>query len=327
MIFTGLLKSEKIRNKTSLRRSLRELEYSLTPKDFAGLWTSMDFDDYYAEHVRSKQQDPTALKKALLDLFDLEGRFDRGELSFPCDIQGSFTTARMETQQDLFYGCFDVEILFYVIENDLDRFADQCCDFGMRLSEKYRNINIRVDLNASSPCTAPYSEHYGRFPVGGAEILQESLFKDYMRHLYISEVGWGHIVCGKTRGLAECPFAESDPDALNIREIGNGAVFIRPKNPLSKVTISDLKQIKKYLYPVIMPRSEEWSFPGPFRKHWEAVPVFEKELTVTENTVTFRHFGQIDPNKACQAMNLDLEKLERFYAEQKNLLNNKRSKR
>ena len=303
-LFNGYLTSDRIYNKTTLRRFERQIDRAfLTP--CRGTRYSVDFLDYYNAMVLSERNDPEQFKIALLNLFNLEGRIYQGEI-LCSDMQGLFSCAPLTAAEKLFYGSFNLDISCYTLWEELDYWANRLFDFGKKLSERFQNINVYVDLNNRA---TPYTDYYGQYVNSSAPIFQRSFLRNYLCYFYNTEIGWGHIICDKTRKLGLNLIANADDNGISSEEIRGGAIAIKSTVPISTYSISDRKTMKKCIYKTVMPRENTINLEWKLRRYWEYVPVFENELFITDQGVKFKHYGEIELEYICRALSVDPNKL------------------
>lgn len=297
--FTGYLKSDIVYNKTTLRKFERQIDNKLLFVPTLGTRWSVDFSEYYSTMVLSQKDDSELYKRALLNLFDLEDRIYQGEMIHP-DMQGLFSVTPVA--ENSFFGAFDMNISCYSLENELDDWANRMFDFGVYISERFPNVNAYVDLNSTD---SPYTEYYGRYIDHNTPIPQQGLLLNYLRSFYNTEIGWGHIICDKTRKLG-LTLTASDNSRVLCKELSSGAIAIRSNVPIGKYSICDRKVLKKCIYNTVMPRQNTIHYDWKLRRYWEYVPVFEDEVFITKAGVKFQHYGEFDTDFLCRETGIDL---------------------
>ena len=181
------------------------------------------------------------------------------------------------------------------------------CDFGRIIAEKYPRTNIRVELNTYGD--TPYSCYYGLYPSQDDLILKGTHLRFFSQNIYVTEVGWAHFISKETRTLGKLNLAGEDRDLLQVEELPNGALLVRAKRPVSEMKMADLKAVKRCIYELILPREQKMDIKIRLRSEWEYVPVFENELSVTDEGYLFKHFGTIDAAHLCELAMIEPQKL------------------
>ena len=283
----GNVRCDTVYNKATFRRFEREKCYPQIPHSLAGSRSSVDYpknaplpNDIDAVHA----------------IFDLEGRYDLGESEAP-DVLGGVVAVPHECNQRRFSVEFFLELPKYCLEEALDQAADSFLKFGIRLSQNFPNTNISIDLNARRE---PYSFYFGRYPLSGSKRFSFIDWTRSLRCLYITEPGWAHILSEKTRKLGiRQPIPE---DRLMLCELQNNALLLRTDIAISKLTVSQRKQLKRCLYQTILPRSNQLDLKCGLRLFWEEVPVMEDEITFGDNSITFVHYGAPNEELLCESL-------------------------
>ena len=295
----GYVKSEIVYNKKTYKEFER---YKTHPANslraFPGGDMSIDYTKYYYRNVKPYARDPVSYKKALLRLFDLEGRVHLGEY-YTQDIHGSCWKYKQKGADNLFLGEFSLEAGFYCLGEEADTWAERMLKFGKQLSEKYENVNIQIEINPSSKA---YARYYGEYLKRGPLDQNDSLLQACATHLYFTGVGWAHIASPATLELETVRFVDPKSDTVHEEKLANGARMIRVNTPISGVRIYDLKDMKRHIYSLIMPRKNKPGVQERPRCYWEMIPVFDNELTIIDGEFHLEHKGNIDQQKVYDLM-------------------------
>ncbi len=293
---------DRIYNKSSFRKYERDKILSIIPPSSHSDLESIDFAEYYDKEVAPLLGNNIQAKDALLKLLNLEGKYPRGLGLIP-DIFAHFSSAPMY-KDNMFYGEYTLFISSYCLGKDLDYWAGILCEFGKSILKKFANTNIRIELNPK--WGKFYSFYFGQYPSQGDKMLHEIPFREHTRAIYVTEIGWAHLLCKRTLELGTINPKRSAACFFNnsvIKEkLEGGGLFVRASKPLSLAGVQDLKSVKSYLYDIVMPRSRTLSLAWKIRSNWQIVPVFDDELTIVGNTATFTHFGSINTEKLCQLL-------------------------
>jgi hypothetical protein len=188
-----------------------------------------------------------------------------------------------------------LQIPFYCLCDEVDLWGERFYELGKELAETFPNTNAYIEVGHTH--AGSYTCYFGSNRVGFNTVPDVSFLHLYLQELYLTEIGWAHFISKKTRTLIEGSQQPTD-DRILLTELKEGGQAVRVRNPVSTATISDLKSMKRYLYPMVIPRTHTFPLDWPLRRYWEYVPVFEDELTITEKGVQFQHHCQIDVDKA-----------------------------
>ena len=289
----GNVLCDRVYNKATLRKHVREVCYPAIPPKVFGSRQSVDHAEYYETHVIPFMNDPEQLKKAVQNLFDLENRVYLASCQYP-DLFAFISSSPMEST-NLFHGEFGLQIPFYCLCDEVDLWGERFYELGKELAETFPNTNAYIEVGHTH--AGSYTCYFGSNRVGFNTVPDVSFLHLYLQELYLTEIGWAHFISKKTRLLIEGNTQPTD-DRIFLTELKGGGQAVRVRNPVSTATISDLKSMKRYLYPMVIPRTHTFPLDWPLRRYWEYVPVFEDELTITEKGVQFQHHGQIDVDKA-----------------------------
>ncbi len=301
---TGNVICDRVFNIASLKKYERDKKASSLSSLPRGAIASTDYVTYYEKHIIPVLDNDARTKSAVLRLLNLQGKTSRGTGLIP-DIIAHFSCIPM-CKNGLFYGRFTLYIARYCLGEDLDCWAESFCKFGKDLAQKSEHTNIHIELN---PCWGDfYSFYFGQYPSQNDTALIDTPLRNYVRALYTTEVGWAHFLCRETRELCEANSTKCVnrlvDNLIEVEEIKGGGLFVRAKKPISLADISDLKAIKRYIYEMIMPRSQTLSIDWRIRSKWQRVPVFSEELTVVRGRCFFNHNGKINIEKASRLLEI-----------------------
>lgn len=195
-----------------------------------------------------------------------------------------------EVDGPTFCGHVLFQFAAYVVENEIDSWAEQLKQLALRMQALIGNINIHIMLNSGRE---PYSRYYGSYNETLA--TRNDQLELFSRMIYLTEIGWTNILCNATRNLGVC----SDPDSeLCITELENGGLLVGSSEAIVDTGVGTLRKIKTVLYPAILPRKRSHqSHCMIIRPLWEVVPVFDDEITFSEQSIVFEHHGEIDSGK------------------------------
>lgn len=289
----GNVLCDRVYNKTTLRKYEREVCYPAIPPKTLGSWQSVDHAEYYETQVMPCMNNPEQLKQAVQKLFDLENRVYLASCQSR-DLLAFISSSPMESTNH-FHGEFGLEIPFYCLCDEVDLWGERFYELGKQLVEAFPNTNAHIEVGDTH--AGSYTCYFGSSRVGFNTVPEVPFLHLYLQELYLTEIGWAHFISKKTRLLIEGNTQPTD-ERIFLTELKGGGQAVRVRNPVSTATISDLKSMKRYLYPMVIPRTHTFPLDWPLRRYWEYVPVFEDELTITEKGIQFQHHGQIDVDKA-----------------------------
>ena len=293
LMMQGNVICNSVYNKKTFRAYIREVEYPRFPRERIGEDASIDYESYYQAHIRNCFGNPEILKSAILDLFNLEGKIHLGESQQP-DLFGHLAVFPVgHTKEQLFCGEFRFSVPIFCLGEELDAIAEEFLTFGVELCSRFDNTNVQIQLNADEGI---YSSYFGQFHSNDCS-AENVMFRHYARQFYLPEIGWANIICKNSSQLGIDMPSETARTNLTVKPIAGGGTMVRVNRPISKASIADLKNVKRVIYHMVLPRSntlqlEDWH---P-RCKWEVVPIFPEELTVSDCCITLRHFGSIDSN-------------------------------
>ncbi len=293
LMMQGNVICDTVYNKTTFRAYIREVEHPRFPREHIGEYESIDYESYYQARIQNCFEKPEMLKSAILALFDLEGKYHLGESQQP-DLFGHLVVLPVgHTKEQLFCGEFRFSVPVFCIGEELDAIAEEFLAFGMELCSRFDNTNVQIQLNADEGI---YSSYFGQFHSNDCS-AENVMFRHYARQCYLPEIGWANIVCKNSSQLGIETPSKTAKTSLLVKPSARGGTLVRVNRSISKSSIADLKNVKRVIYHVVLPRSntlqlDDWH---P-RCKWEVVPIFPEELTVSDRCITFHHFGNVDAN-------------------------------
>lgn len=302
---SGYVKNNIVYNKKTQREFTRSAVYpafpkkssTVDPKELSG------YNDYYKTKIQCTLNNPQELKKALLGLFDAKGGTNKEDGIYP-DISVYLANQPFKGTNNLSGGTFLFAISAYSIDCAINEFVQDVVQFGKDLVSRYSNVNIEINYNKIPfSLTLPYAVYFGE-NLYSSGVKEVDKIRNYLPYYYVNGVSWGHFISTKTQLLRKCDCFDCC-DNLVSEWCGNNTLFVHPKHTFSESTIYDLKEMKRFLYPLILPRKRSFSLDTSFRQYWEDVPVFEDEISVADGKVCFSHHGSVDPEFVCDILNID----------------------
>ena len=195
-----------------------------------------------------------------------------------------------ETNGAKFCGDVLFQVAAYVVDNEINAWAEWLKQLAIEMQAMIGNINIHIMLNSGRE---PYSRYYGSY--NSTLAARTDQLERYSQMIYLTEIGWTNILCNATRNLGVCPGPNSE---LCVVELESGGLLVGSPKSLIDTGISVMKKIKTILYQAILPRKRLHQCQGLIiRPLWEVVPVFDDEITITEQSIVFEHHGDINCEK------------------------------
>lgn len=280
----GDVKGNIVYNKSSLRAYERRLQndivfcLGLTPP-----FSATDYPDYAKTELDPYRASPMQFRDALLKLFNMEDRCNRGFYR-QHDLEGCFFSSSAEENESAFSGEFFLEISCHSLGDELDKTAEKLYEFGKALVSEFSNVNMTIGVAQTE---REWEQYFGAPHISSRpEMLSEN---EYMR-----KVGWANIFSPLVSQLLDFNEETVFPDSVQYEQLENGAACIRLNSTVSKTTISDLKQLKATFYPALLPSVIEFTSDWPyFRSQWENVAILDDELLTDGDKVIFRQNAKI----------------------------------
>ena len=288
----GDVKSLRVYNKTSLRKYNHDLGYhpifhlGLTPA-----FASIDYPEYARTEIRPFNNDPDGFYKALVELYSLEGRINLSQFTSN-DIEARFSATEAGDEEGCpgsFCGSIDIKIGCFCLGDELNNTADELKKFGLDLSNRFNNINIAICIDQNEN---DYKRHFPSIKEGFVE--RQYYHKIWMRsrYLYLNNVGWVNIASPLVGELGVLQSSVNENKTFKYDMTHSGGHFLYCSKKISEILISDLKQMKRILYPMLLPSNGGRGYlPNSscgYRSCWENVPILDSEIIVTSKSVEFK---------------------------------------
>lgn len=298
--FEGDVHSEIVHSKSTFFKYNKQLLYGNLPPEAPD--TTLGYLSYLEQNIGPLTDEDSFLDR-IIALFDNEYNYHRDRL-YVHDIQGSFSCVPVEVKSNLFAGDFSIDIASFCLGKELDFWAEILYCFGKDFSKLHPNTNISIDYNSDIDA---YLHYFNRYSEHAPIELRNKILGYYVKYFYIDAIGWRNILCESSRRID--PRLESKIGSKHIiaEELGNGAICVGTQAPLSKMLISDRKNLKRALYKVIFPGASTFPIeysPHWLRQEWEYVPVFRNELSLKNDRIVFSHHGTIPLDLIVKEMNL-----------------------
>ena len=251
---------------------------------------SVGYPEYYASEIQPYLHDSKTFLSALHKLYDLEDKYYINR-PYTHDIQASiivFGTTRWDiSTANGNKGVVRVRILLYSIEYEPNEMAEKLLGFAKEISKKYVNFNASIFINTNFE---DYMDWFNSFGELSEEILSRASLGYHQELIYLQNVGWSHIVAPYTKVLLDGDCCRSEN--IITEDLQGGGMLIKYNKPISEMTIEDLKEMKKYIYSMLISgKSHVPVYFDRFRSKWEYVPVLDDEIRIEGDNVIFEHIG------------------------------------
>ena len=286
----GDVKSDRICNKTTLRRYDRDLRSN--PVFHLGLtppFSSVDYPSYAKTFLGDTIDSQESLRNALIKTFSLEGQIYKSQFSSH-DIEGYFISSSREETGLLNNGQILLQISCHSLGRDINSTAELLYNFGLDISEQFVNVNTTIRIGSDSK---DYDRYYGTLITDCQDPRVESQMVERAKYLYLRNVGWTNIISPTVWSLMNSYEIGEEDTSLTIVTLAQGSVVLRPEHGIYETTLKELKTIKRKLYPVLFPGKTrfplDWNY---WRSKWENIAVLDEEIIVTNFSVVFQHNGK-----------------------------------
>lgn len=301
--FEGAVRSERIRNLTSLRKALRN--YFSPMNIHTAAETSTDYVDFYRDRKRQLLSGACSWEEMVRRFFDEADRRYLDMAPFP-DIQGSAMIFPDHGRQDSYHVDLSIMVSVHSLGSDIHMTADHMAKFLTEQALRYQNVNgyIAVTPLPTTESCCGHMAYFGSFETKDGSHRDAGMEEnDWYPYYYIKGAEWFNVLSPLTRGRVPTLLHDAaDHPSLKVRELPNGCVTIQVDRPPHQVDVEDLVPVKRLLYKGLYPGmscfsklrfwdEDDFSWLSKPRSFWECVPIFEDEIIVTEDMVVFKHAG------------------------------------
>ena len=252
---------------------------------------SVDYWDTYTalfENITT----PEDIRKRFITLFQLENRHHKqrwiGE-----DVTGHLFTCPYKQRKDLYFGHFDFRIALPCLGNNTCSFANKSVRFLKNITSILPDINGRVALSPSRPpssCSS-YMNYFGGWlrhcPSNKPSYMQEH---EWIHACFIKGVEWFNLVSPLQ---SEKLRREAKPENIVVDVLPTGGCAVSLNKNILQTQISDLCDLKVFLYPILYPGGIEIPIKELFRfkprAKWESVPILEKEVKISQGVLVVQY--------------------------------------
>lgn len=295
--FHGNVMSSFINNSKSLDKYNSNLFRHLNT---SGASSSFSVD--YWEAYRALFQgisEPEEICKNVLRLFTAEGKYFKQKW-FGEDVVGHMFTCPYSNNSDLYYGHFDFRIALLCLGENAIPFSEKLISFLVRTTDIVADISGRIALSPTKPpsSSSAYMHYFGGgpsyCPLGREAYMREH---EWINSCFLKGVEWYNLLSPfQTKRIQQSEY----PEEIIFIKLSNGGSIVTVPNNIKQVNISDLRSIKKFLYPILYPGGIEIpinalldmkniSYVAKPRHQWESVPILECEISAIKDRVIIRY--------------------------------------
>lgn len=274
-------KNEKISTKQQLRQWRRFIQWESYNMGWPPRDWSVDFADYWNNHILPHAKDKVALKQAILQLFREKNRHAIG-VCRTSDVEASISLQSQEDAQHLRRGKIRICASAFALAKYLPETAEMWKTMLIAFAQKYNSLNGRVMLQ-------PYG------------LGNQSPYMTYFENgkklppWYLPGVEWANVLSPDVQ--EELEWDESDSpheDTIECVHLPGGCMLFASRRSILEYDIEDALLLKSWLkevlcpgpgigYPFSMimhPVSQQGELTRMPRKNWAIVPILEEEIQI-----------------------------------------------
>ena len=297
LVVDAFVRSEAIYAKKHINAFNRTLYYSGTIPNSE---YSTDFESYFTENIVPTINDDSALKQAVIDLVNKEGKkplaYNRMN-----DALGSITTWSEGGGTHLYHGRIyfgvSADCLGENIHCSAKLFAAELKDLCTMLNYAGGSVGIAPwqTLNPS-----PYLRYFAS--ANDCDLDQDCPdgcdINEWNKVAFVCDCTWGNVLAPVARKKLFPNDLHVSESELSVEELPNHGIYVQLNKGPEAVDVNDLIRLKRFLYPALYPGKKRINFLGPdgeirlyyFPRHWwEKVPVFSEEISVQNGIITFEY--------------------------------------
>lgn len=295
----GNTRTSPFNDSKKLKQYDKELEHAMLFDSSKFDRISADYMDYY-HAMFDGVTDPEALRQQLLKLFSIEQKYYKA-LWLGEDVFINMSSLPYRHRKDLFFGRFQFEIGILCLGEHVVDFSNKAVDFLVRASTIMSGISGRVLLNpleyvpvGNSPYMDYFSGHPRQYPAGRELYMEDH---EWGKSCFLRGVEWFNLLSP----LHTCYLdGRKWREDVSVTVLPNGGSTVTVKKDILNTQISDLKVMKRYLYPILFPgginipiihllNPSHKSIIVKPRMRWENVPIFAEELTADSTYLSVQH--------------------------------------
>lgn len=257
-------------------------------------FVSVDYSDVFTS-LFGNITDLDQVKASLLKLFSLENRYKKTSW---CTHDAMSLLSVRKQSDSLFCGEGYFRIGVFCLGKQADKFANELSKLLKGLSAFLPNLSGHIALTPiTASCVSNHMLYFGGNSSTDASHSHEINTQNRPDFLYLSGAEWYNVLSASQVILLSN--AEIPKDILTER-LNNGGMVVKAASDCAETQIQDLGKIKRFLYPILFPGTRKVKlsqFLDPAcmaslikpRCGWEQIPVFEDEISISEDFILFQH--------------------------------------
>ena len=299
----GDVKCDRVINKTGLRKYEKDLGNNMIfYLPIVPPFASVDYPEYASQRLVPYEKDPHAFRQAVIDVFSEEGRVNLSQ-SQTHDITVMLLCKKDGDNHNLICGNFFIGVsLFCLNDDELEKLSKQLLELLRQIAEEYINVNASIRIAQ----TWQEFDYYWR----GENLCQDdttydlrdgelrSLINQRIKYLYLTSIGWANALSPVVMDYYnKHQNSHTAANVLREKTAGGGTIYLSEKK-ITDFQLMDAKEIKKELYPCIVPSYIEapvhYNGIGGIRSNWENVPILDEEIKIKNGKIVIQHQVPMD---------------------------------
>lgn len=280
--------SKTVYNKVSQKKYGRKLEYDLPYVTWPyNSNESVDYKQSYSNLFNGEPSGAYSIKESLVKLYSLENQVYK-HFIYQHDIICYLMC------DDSNNGKYEGTVVFwssvYCLDKDLNSVADVLYQFCVRISRRFNSVSAFINFASLQTdfCGCCNELNLPDYFKNGIVSDEAQLFEHVAEKAYIKGLGWANVISPMHAALLGDNIEKEGTENVEVKVLENRAVSVKIKDGIDRLQLSDLKTVKRIMYPCLYPGHTEFPLNYKFRSMWEYVPVLDDEITVTDNSVIFR---------------------------------------
>ena len=264
---------------------------------------SIDYPKYFHNSILPFIDDDEALKRAIIQLFSEEDRYDLGYWNGP-DVSIIFTGGTNDRKRDnSYFGSILYSIPLFYCGNSLDEIAlalgqelDQLCDLLV-----FANGRVGIRPWTTAAHWSPYMDYFGNLNgrEDGSHLSMGVHPNEWYQVYYLCGTEWKNRISSLALTHLNRNHLEEKGFKYEIISNGSGSITVTHRKPISKIGVLDLSDMKGFLYSALYPGQKtidirrylgsDINYNMLPRSDWSVIPVNAEEVKVENGLIKFEH--------------------------------------
>lgn len=286
----GFAKSEAVFDKKSYNKSFNLLGNSLKMEFCAN-----DYEEYFQQcfcNIKDEKEIVQSVKN-IINYPQTKSIARRPVFDFT--LLSTFNVHKNNRSEC--YGKITVEIPIFTIGQETQNLANNFTLLLLALNSLFDNITGSVAI-ATKACIHrnTYMTYFGDRILTLDPGKNDIPLKEITQTQYIDSVEWFNLI--SPMHAEQLSGRKKEDGSYSIVDLSNGSQIIRSSKGLLETDIETIRQIKKYLYPVLFPGEEQYRICDVLsdkmniskpRRYWELAPVLDNEILVENGNLIYRY--------------------------------------